>query len=107
MNSPIYQICTSVHTQREANNETGDWQTKSCRQIDLLITLNSTLRSMEEVVREKNASNISVFIASDNPCSRYWFEGNVASCFRLEGNSSIKKLLTNLNRELYVKSSSR
>lgn len=62
---------------REGNNETGDWQSKSWRHMDLLSTLNSTLYSMQGVAKKQNAHNVTVFIASDNVNSRSWFQENV------------------------------
>lgn len=64
-------LCAHV---REGNNETGDWESKTWRHVDLYSTLNSTLSSMQTMANARNASNVTVFIASDNPNSRPWFE---------------------------------
>ncbi len=67
-------LCTHI---REGNNETGDWQRKKWRHIDLQSTLNQTLTYMEKLAKtRKNATKVSVFVASDTTKSRTYFEEN-------------------------------
>ncbi|KAL7531109.1 hypothetical protein ACHAWF_003631 [Thalassiosira exigua] len=66
-------LCVHV---REGNNETGDWERKKWRHIELLPTLNATLGSMKRFATKKSAQRVSVFVASDNKRSRTWFEEN-------------------------------
>ena len=76
--SYLSELHLCVHV-REGNNETGDWGKKSWRHIDLSSTLNATLSSMEHLAKSRNASNVSVFVASDNNDSRKWFQDHVVS----------------------------
>lgn len=43
-------LCAHI---REGNGETGDWQEKTWRHIDLISTLHATLASMEEMARRQ------------------------------------------------------
>lgn len=69
-------LCAHI---REGNNETGDWEGKTWRHIDLHSVLNATLFAMEDVAEKRNANNVTVFVASDNVDSRKWFEDHVKS----------------------------
>ena len=64
-------ICIHI---RHGNAEKGDWQNKKHRHIDIDDVENKTISTMKAFVREKNATNVSVFIASDNTDIRPRFE---------------------------------
>ena len=82
-------LCAHI---REGNNETGDWQVKAWRHIDLQSTLNATLTSMNKLAEERNASKVTVFVASDNDDSRRWFRDHVASSWHvIEPNKTVSK----------------
>lgn len=66
-------LCVHI---REGNNETGDWEKKQWRHIDLLPTLEVTLESMRNFTRQNDAKKISIFVASDTKKARLWFEEN-------------------------------
>jgi hypothetical protein len=68
-------LCTHV---RDGNNETGDWNDKTWRHIDLFPMLNTTLEHMDMFARSRNASKVSVFVASDNNKAFPWFEENIS-----------------------------
>ena len=74
-------LCAHI---REGNNETGDWEGKTWRHINLFSILNETLESMKTFTqktssssRNANKQQVSVFVASDNAKARTWFEDNV------------------------------
>ena len=74
-------LCAHI---REGNNETGDWEGKTWRHINLFSILNETLESMKTFTqktssssRNANKQQVSVFVASDNTKARTWFEDNV------------------------------
>ena len=67
-------ICTHV---RQGNNETGDWANKKWRHVDLQTLLNSTYIEMEKFVLSRNASMVSIYVASDSDEARPWFDANV------------------------------
>jgi hypothetical protein len=74
---------------RLGNNETGDWQNKEWRHVSSPAALmNNTLASMIKFVNKEVkksggdsggdvSDDISVFLASDSPIVREWFEINV------------------------------
>lgn len=67
-------LCVHV---REGNNETGDWQKKQWRHIDLTAVLNLTLGSMRNLTNDReDAEKVSLFVASDTTKARAWFEEN-------------------------------
>lgn len=75
-------LCTHI---REENKESGDWEDKSWRHIDLHSALNNTLAAMKDVVFSTQATTgnvsaaakVSIFVASDNESARPWFERHV------------------------------
>ena len=69
-------LCTHV---REGNSETGDWKAKRWRHFDLFPVLNSTLVHMDMFARSRNATKVSVFVASDNKKAFSWFEENISA----------------------------
>lgn len=67
-------LCAHV---RGGNNETGDWEGKKWRHVDVFSTLNKTLVSMKSFAEtRKDAKVVSVFVASDMENARPWFEAN-------------------------------
>ena len=72
-NSELH-LCTHV---RQGNNETGDWENKQWRHIDFEAVTNATLTSMRQYAETKNASRVTVFVASDSGKTRPWFEEHV------------------------------
>jgi len=73
-------LCTHV---RQGNNETGDWEDKTWRHIDVKAVLNSTRSAMESFVRSSNATMASVYVASDNAEVRPWFGANIPKHWNL------------------------
>mmetsp|Transcript_12577 Transcript_12577/g.14298 ORF Transcript_12577/g.14298 Transcript_12577/m.14298 type:complete len:403 (-) Transcript_12577:117-1325(-) len=67
-------ICTHV---RQGNNETGDWQQKTWRHINLHTIMTATQRAMEQLVLSRNATAASIYVASDNGDVQPWFEANI------------------------------
>mmetsp|Transcript_25773 Transcript_25773/g.30376 ORF Transcript_25773/g.30376 Transcript_25773/m.30376 type:complete len:401 (-) Transcript_25773:126-1328(-) len=67
-------ICTHV---RQGNNETGDWERKPWRSIDLGAVLNSISVVMKSLVESRNATMATIYVASDNESVRPWFDSNV------------------------------
>lgn len=64
-------LCVHV---REGNNETGDWERKAWRHIDLERTLEDALHAMTNyTARRGKGGGVSVFVASDSPRARMWF----------------------------------
>jgi len=66
-------ICTHV---RQGNNETGDWERKPWRSIDLDAVLNSTSVVMKNLVKSRNATMATIYVASDNESVRPWFNSH-------------------------------
>ena len=73
-------LCAHV---REGNNEKGDWENKTWRHLDLYPVLNSTLVRMGMFARSRNATAVSLFVASDNKRARSWFEENAPENWRM------------------------
>ena len=64
--SPDKQLSLCVHV-REGNGETGDWASKKWRHVgDLSEVVNAVVKKMKLVASSKNATSVSVFVASDN-----------------------------------------
>jgi len=81
------KLCTHI---REGNNELGDWEIKPWRHINLKSILISTHQSMVEYASTVGATNVTLFVASDNTDSRPWFESNVDTRWKVI--SPVKKI---------------
>ncbi|KAL3803343.1 hypothetical protein HJC23_009307 [Cyclotella cryptica] len=71
--SYLSELHLCVHI-REGNKEPGVWSSRTWRHIHLSSILLQTLHSMVSFANKKNATNVSVFIASDSPKARPWFQ---------------------------------
>ena len=60
---------------RVGNNETGDWQSKSWRHVEMSVVRNGTLEDMKKYVSSSGTSpsKVSVYVASDDATLRPWF----------------------------------
>jgi hypothetical protein len=64
--SPDKQLSLCVHV-REGNGETGDWASKKWRHVgDLSEIVDAVVKKMSLVASSKDATFVSVFVASDN-----------------------------------------
>ena len=75
-NSIQNHISICIHI-REGNNETGDWQRKKERHISLESVLVSTRNAIQSLILSpRNVTHASIYVASDNPLVRLWFQEN-------------------------------
>ena len=66
---------------RFGNNETGDWEKKKWRQVTKPeIVMDNTLKAM---LRFAAGDDASVFLASDTPKTRVWFENNAPQAWKV------------------------
>eukprot|EP00804_Cyclotella_cryptica_P010504 CCRYP_012317-RA/>CCRYP_012317-RA protein AED:0.24 eAED:0.24 QI:0/0/0/0.66/0/0/3/0/269 len=75
--SPHENLSPSVLSFLTSICEQLGFHKKEWRHVNLFLTLNATLYSMELLENKRQARNISVFVASDNPNVRLWLHNHV------------------------------